>query len=333
MSPNRKAGLDDRDRGELLMPTDVFVGIDVSKSSLDIGVLPSGESWQEANDQKAVTRLTQRLLEFAPKLIVIEATGGLEIPLAAALAGAGLPVVIVNPRQVREFARAIGRLAKTDRIDACILALFGERVRPQLKPLPDDVAQAFDALLARRRQLVGMLAEEKTRLQQARSRPVRSGIQRHIRWLERELQDVERNLTGSVRHSPLWKAKDDLIQSVPGAGRVLSFTLLADLPELGRLNGKQIASLVGVAPHPADSGSIRGKRIIWGGRACVRQVLYMAALAASRFNPVFRAFYQRLVTSGKPPKVALVACMRKLLVVLNAIVRDGIPWNPANAKF
>jgi len=315
------------------MNTDVFVGIDVSKASLEVGVLPSGESWRETNDHKSVVRLTQSLLEHAPRIVVIEATGGLEIPLAAALAGAGLPAVIVNPRQVREFARATGRLAKTDKIDAFILALFGERVRPELRPLPDDLAQAFDALLARRRQLVSMLAEEKTRLQQARSRPVRNGIQRHIRWLERELQDVERNLTDSVRHSPMWRAKDNLIQSVPGAGRVLSFTLLADLPELGRLNGKQIASLVGVAPHPADSGSIRGKRIIWGGRASVRQVLYMAALAASRFNPVFRAFYQRLVTSGKPPKVALVACMRKLLVVLNAIVRDGIPWNPGVANF
>jgi transposase len=314
------------------MNTDVFVGIDVSKSSLDIAVSPSGESWQEANDHKSLVRLTQRLLEPAPKLIVIEATGGLEIPLAAALAGAGLPVVIVNPRQVREFARATGRLAKTDKIDAFILALFGERVRPELRPLPDEVAQAFDALLARRRQLVGMLAEEKTRLQQARSGPVRQGIQRHIRWLERELHDVERNLTDSVRQSPLWRAKDDLIQSVPGAGRVLSFTLLADLPELGQLSGKQIASLVGVAPHPADSGSIRGKRVIWGGRPTVRTVLYMAALAACRFNPVFRGFYQRLLTSGKPPKVAIVACMRKLIVVLNAIVRDGIPWNPVMPK-
>lgn len=314
------------------MQTEVFVGIDVSKSGLDVGVLPSGEGRHETNDQQSISQLIQRLLELAPKLIVIEATGGLEIPLAAALAGANLPVVIVNPRQVREFARAIGRLAKTDKIDAFILALFGERVRPPIRPLPDDVAQAFDALLARRRQLVGMLAEEKTRLQQARSRQVRNGIQRHIRWLERELHDVERNLTDSVRQSPLWRAKDDLIQSVPGAGRVLSFTLLADLPELGRLNGKQIASLVGVAPHPADSGTIRGKRITSGGRASVRQVLYMAALAAARFNPVFRAFYQRLVSSGKPPKVALVACMRKLLVVLNAIVREGVPWHPATTK-
>ena len=314
------------------MNTDVFVGIDVSKASLEVGVSPSGESWQETNDHKSVVRLTQRLLEHAPKIVVIEATGGLEIPLAAALAGAGLPAVIVNPRQVREFARATGRLAKTDKIDAFILALFGERVRPALRPLPDDVAQPFDALLARRRQLVSMLAEEKTRLQQARSRPVRNGIQRHIRWLERELQDVERNLTDSVRHSPMWRAKDNLIQSVPGAGRVLSFTLLADLPELGHLSGKQIASLVGVTPHPADSGSIRGKRIIWGGRPAVRQVLYMAALAACRFNPVFRAFYHRLLSSGKPPKVAIVACMRKLIVILNAIVRDGVPWKPAMAN-
>lgn len=314
------------------MRTDVFVGIDISKERLDVGMLPSGESWQEANEQMAIARLAQRLIALAPKLIVIEATGGLEIPVAAALGSPGLPVVIVNPRQVREFARATGRLAKTDKIDALVLALFGERVRPELRPLPDEQAQAFDALLARRRQLVGMLAEEKTRLQQARSRPVRSGIQRHIRWLEHELHDVERNLTDSVKQSPLWRAKDDLIQSVPGAGRVLSFTMLADLPELGRLNRKQIASLVGVAPHPADSGSIRGKRIVWGGRAAVRRVLYMAAVAACRVNPVFRAFYRRLIAAGKPSKVALVACMRKLLTVLNAIVRDGVPWNPAVAS-
>lgn len=310
------------------MPAEIVVGIDVSKAQLEVGVLPTGEVWQTGNETLAISELASRLLELAPKLVVMEATGGLEIPVAAALSRAGLPIVVVNPRQVREFARAMGRLAKTDRIDALMLALFGERVRPERRPLPDDLAQAFDALLARRRQLVLILAEEKNRLQQARSREVRSGIQRHMRWLEGEIKSVERGLTDSVRKSPIWRAKDDLLRSVPGVGRVTSFTALAELPELGRLNRKQIASLVGVAPHACDSGTLRGKRIIWGGRAAMREALYMAALAASRFNPALRAFYQRLLASGKPRKLALVACMRKLLTILNAIIRDGQPWNP-----
>jgi transposase len=314
------------------MPSDVFVGIDVSKAWLDVGVLPSGELWRVSNEPKPIPKLIERLLKLTPKLVVMEATGGLEVALAAALCRAGLPVVIVNPRQVREFARATGKLAKTDKIDALMLALFGERVRPELRPLPDDVAEAFDALLARRRQLVVMLVEEKNRLQQARSREVRNGVQRHIRWLEHEIRDVERGLTEQVRQSPVWKAKDDLLQSVPGVGRVMSFTALAELPELGRLNRKQIASLVGVAPHACDSGTLRGKRITWGGRAPVRTALYMAALAACRFNPVFHTFYQRLLAAGKPRKVAIVACMRKLLTTLNAIVRDRCPWNPTPAN-
>ena len=310
------------------MSPEIVVGIDISKTHLDFGTLPSGEVWRESNEPTAIAHVAKRLVELAPKLIVMEATGGLEIPVAAALSRAGLPVVVVNPRQVREFARATGQLAKTDRIDALILALFGDRVRPEVRPLPDDLARAFDALLARRRQLVVILAEEKTRLKQARSRPVTTGIQRHIRWLEKEIKDVERDLTKNVRESPVWRAKDNLLRSAPGVGPIMSFTILADLPELGRLNRKQIAALVGVAPHAADSGTLRGKRIIWGGRACVRQPLFMAALAACRSDPGFRAFHQRLVTSGKPPKVALVACMRKLLTVLNAMVRDATPWNP-----
>lgn len=314
------------------MSDEVFVGIDVSKAQLDVAVLPSRETWRVENEPASLRRLSRRLKELAPKLIVMEATGGLEIPAAAVLSRAGLPVVIVNPRQVREFARAIGQLAKNDRIDALTLALFGERVRPEIRPLPDELAQAFDALLARRRQLVAMLAEEKTRLQQARSREVRGGIQRHIRWLEHEIDDTERGLTDSVRHSPIWRAKDDLLRSAPGVGPITSFTVLADLPELGRLNRRQIASLVGVAPHPADSGTLRGKRVTWGGRAHVRRVLYMAALAACHSNSTFRAFYQRLLNAGKPRKVAIVACMRKLLSVLNAILRDGAPWDPTLAR-
>jgi transposase len=314
------------------MSPEVTVGIDISKAHLDVAVLPSGEQWRESNEATGLARLTRRLVELAPRLIVMEATGGLETPVAAHLGQAGLPVVIVNPRQVREFARATGKLAKTDKIDALILALFGERVRPEIRPLPDDLARAFEALLARRRQLVAMLAEEKTRLRQAPSDPVATGIKRHIRWLEQEIRDVERDLNNSVRHSPVWRAKDNLLRSAPGVGSTTSFTLLANLPELGRLNRKQIAALVGVAPHPADSGTLRGKRIIWGGRAHVRQVLFMAALAATRSDPNLRAFHHRLIASGKPPKVAVVACMRKLLTALNAIVRDGTPWNPALSR-
>jgi transposase len=314
------------------MSDESFVGVDVSKEWLDVGVVPSGETWQTGTNAKSLAELSERFRLRAPKLVVLEATGGLEIPVAAALGRAGLPVVIVNPRQVRDFARATGRLAKTDKIDALTLALFGERVRPEIRPLPDDVSQAFEALLARRRQLVAMMAEEKNRIQQARSREVQKGIQRHIRWLEGEIKDVERGLSDAVRKSPLWRAKDELMRSVPGVGDVLSHTMLAEVPELGRLNRKQIAALVGVAPHAADSGTLRGKRIIWGGRASVRHVLYMAAVAACRFNPVVQAFYRRLLAAGKPRKVALVACMRKLLVVLNAIVRDGSPWNPLHAR-
>jgi len=314
------------------MSAEIMVGGDVSKAQLEIGVVPSGEVWQEANEPTAISRLGKRLLRLAPKLVVMEASGGFEIAVVAALARAGLPVVIVNPRQVREFARATGRLAKTDRIDALILALFGDRVRPEVRPLPDDVAQGFEALLARRRQLVAILAEEKTRLKQARSRAVAEGIRRHIRWLENEIKDVERDLTKSVRDSPVWKAKDNLLRSAPGIGRIVSFTLLGNLPELGRLNRKQIAALAGVAPHAADSGTLRGRRIIWGGRASVRQSLFMAVLAGCRCDPGLRAFHDRLISSGKPPKVALVACMRKLLTVLNAMVRDATPWKPAVAE-
>jgi len=314
------------------MSAEIMVGVDISKAHLDVAVLPTGEQWQEANELTAINRLAKRLLKLGPKLIVMEATGGLEILVAACLGRAGLPVVIVNPRQVREFARATGQLAKTDKIDARILALFGERVRPEVRPLPDAVARAFEALLARRRQLVAMLAEEKNRSAQAQSRPVATGIQRHIRWLEQEIKDVERDLTKSVRESSVWRAKDNLLRSAPGVGSTTSFTLLANLPELGHLNRKQIAALVGLAPHAADSGTLRGKRIIWGGRACVRQPLFMAALAACRSDPGFRAFHHRLVASGKPPKVAIVACMRKLLIVLNAMLRDGTPWNPAFSR-
>ena len=303
-----------------------FVGVDVSKLQLDVAVRPSGELWQFGYDDRGVAALIKRLMPLQPQLVILEATGGLEAPLVAALSHAGLPVVIVNPRQVRDFARATGRLAKTDKIDAHVLALFGERVQPEVRPLPDETALAFHALLTRRRQIIGMLTEEKQRLSQAPKGPLRTGIAKHVRWLEREIKAVDSDLNDTLTKSPIWRAKDALLQSAPGVGRVFSFTLLAGLPELGRINRKEIAALVGVAPHACDSGSMRGRRMIWGGRAAVREVLYMSTLAATRFNPVVRAFYKRLLDAGKPKKLALIACMRKLLVILNVMVRENTPW-------
>lgn len=257
---------------------------------------------------------------------MLEATGGFEHVIVAAVASAGLPVVVANPRQVRDFGRAIGQLAKTDRIDAALLALFAERVRPEPRPLPDAAAQALEAVLTRRRQLLEMLTAERNRLGFARAPQIRRGIQQHIRWLERQLVDVDRDLAHAIQASPVWRATEDLLRSVPGIGPIVSRTLIGELPELGRLSRKQIAALVGVAPLARDSGTLRGKRLIWGGRAAVRAVLYMGALVATRHNPVIRAFYQKLRTAGKPAKVALTACMRKLLVILNAMVRTETPW-------
>jgi transposase len=303
----------------------VCVGIDVSKATLDLALRPTGERWTVANEAAAIEALAQDLRPHAPSLIVLEATGGFEHAVVAALAAAGLPVIVANPRQVRDFARATGQLAKTDAIDAEVLALFAERVRPEPRPLPDEAAQALDALLTRRRQLLDMLVAEKNRLGFARA-VVRRGITQHIHWLERRLGDVDHELGQMIEQSPVWRATDDLLQSVPGVGPVLSRTLLGELPELGRLNRKQIAALVGVAPLARDSGTLRGKRMVWGGRAPLRAVLYMGALVATRWNPVIRVFYQRLRAAGKPKKVALVACMRKLLTILNATARTGTSW-------
>jgi transposase len=308
----------------------VFVGIDVAKATLDLALRPSGERWTVANEEAAIHALVQALRPRAPTLVVLEATGGFEHAVVAALAAVGLPVVVANPRQVRDFARATGQLAKTDAIDAQILALFAERVRPEPRALPDEAVQALDALLTRRRQLLEMLVAEKNRLGFAQP-PVRRGITQHIRWLERRLADVDHDLAEMIEASPVWRAKDDLLQSVPGVGPVLSRTLLGELPELGLLNRKQIAALVGVAPLARDSGTLRGKRLIWGGRAPIRTVLYMSALAGARHNPVLRAFYLRLRAAGKPAKVALTACMRKLLTILNAMVRSNTHWQQAGA--
>ncbi|MGH7630129.1 MAG: IS110 family transposase [Gemmatimonadales bacterium] len=309
----------------------VCVGIDVAKATLEVAVRPSGARWQVANDEAALPALVSQLRTLAPTLIVLEATGGFEHAAAAALAAAHLPVVIANPCQVRHFARATGQLAKTDGIDAAVLALFAERVRPAPRPLPDAAAQALDAVLTRRRQLVEMLTAERNRLGFARASSVGQGITQHIRWLERQLGDVDHELGQLIEQSPLWRAQDNLLQSVPGIGPIVSRTLLGELPELGRLNRKEIAALVGVAPLVRDSGTLRGRRLVWGGRAPVRAVLYMGALVATRWNPVIRAFYGRLRAAGKPAKVALVACMRKLLIILNAMVRTNTRWQAQRA--
>jgi len=305
----------------------LFIGIDVAKAQLEFACRPSGETGTVPNVDEGIRELVTRCQALTPTLMVLEATGGYEAALVAALATAGLPVVVANPRQVRDFAKATGQLAKTDALDAQVLALFAERVRPVPRPLPDAAIQALDALLTRRRQLVEMLTAERNRLLLARS-AVRRDLQQHIRFLERRLREADDDLHTAVKASPAWRVKDDLLQSVPGVGRVVSLTLLAELPELGRLSHKEIAALVGVAPLNRDSGTLRGKRLVYGGRAPVRAVLYMAALVASKCNPVIRAFYLRLRAAGKPAKLALTACMRKLLTILNAIARDGTPWQP-----
>ena len=308
----------------------IFVGIDVSQARLDMAVRP-GASFSITHTESAIVTLVQQLRALSPTLIVLEATGGMEIPLTSALATAGLPVVVVNPRQVRDFAKACGHLAKTDALDAQVLAQFAEVMRPQPRPLPDAEARALAALLTRRRQLVEMLTAEKNRLLSAAT-PIRKRLRTHITWLERELQHTNTNLAEAIRQSPVWREKDELLQSVPGVGPVVTSTLLASLPELGILTHKQIAALVGVAPLNRDSGTLRGRRTVWGGRARVRAVLYMSAIVAARFNPVIRAFYQRLCATGKAKKVALTACMRKLLTILNAMLKHRTPWRQGETQ-
>lgn len=304
----------------------IFVGIDVSKARLDVAVRPSGQSESVSNDQAGIKALVKRLGEIHPSLIVLEATGGIERSLTRGLASAELPVVVVNPRQVRDFAKATGQLAKTDGIDAVVLARFAEAVRPALRPLPDEVTLELRALIARRRQITEMIVAERNRLSGV-SKAIRKRIDAHIRWLEAELERADNDLDQSIRQSPIWRENEDLLRSVPGIGPVISRTLLAELPELGELNRKQIAALVGIAPLNCDSGTLRGRRVIWGGRASVRAVLYMAALVASRRNAVIRAFYKRLRNAGKPSKVALVACMHKLLTILNSMIKHKTRWS------
>ncbi|MDA0265219.1 MAG: IS110 family transposase [Chloroflexi bacterium] len=306
----------------------VFIGIDVSKNRLDVAARPTGDVWQVPNDAGGIGELTEGLVGMGPSLVVLEATGGLERALAAELASAGLPVAVVNPRHVRDFARAAGNLAKTDTLDAQVLARFGQAMEPEPRPIPDADAQELQALVGRRRQLVEMITAEKNRRRTVIAR-IRPQLEEHIQWLEKNLNDLDQDLDGFIRSSPMWRTKERIIRSVPGVGPVLSATLLASLPELGALSRGQIAALAGVAPFNRDSGTLRGKRTVWGGRRRVRAVLYMAALVAARYNPVIKDFYQRLCSTSKPKKVALTACMRKLLVILNSMVKHGRDWQPS----
>jgi transposase len=309
----------------------VFVGIDVSKARLDIAVRPAETISSVPHDEAGMATVVEQLRHMQPTLVVLEATGGLEVVLSGALAAAGVRVVVVNPRQVRDFAKATGRLAKTDALDAQVLAQFADAVRPAVRPLPEASTQELAALLARRRQLVEMLTAEKNRLGRA-PRRIDRDIRTHIAWLERQVAQLETDLTRAIHASPIWQEKDEWLQSMPGVGPVLATTLLASLPELGTLNRRQIAALVGVAPLNRESGRWRGKRIVWGGRPAVRAVLYMGALVAARHNPVLKAFYQRLRQAGKAPKVALTACMRKLLTTLNAMLKHRTSWRGISAQ-
>jgi transposase len=306
-----------------------FVGVDVSKSRLDVAVRPSGVSRSFENTDEGIAALIECVQPLGVALLVVEATGGLEAGLVGELASL-VPVAVVNPRQVRDFAKAIGRLAKTDRIDAEVLAHFAEAVRPEIRPLKDDETKLLAAVVTRRRQLRGMIVAETNRLATA-PKELRKGIEKHVDWMRRELRLLERDLDDTIKSSPVWREKEDLLRSVKGVGSISAATMLAELPELGTLDRKQIAALVGVAPLNRDSGTMHGKRTVWGGRASTRAVLYMATLSAKKHNPAIAAFYRRLVDAGKPKKVALVAAMRKLLTILNAILRDRRPWGPVEA--
>jgi len=304
----------------------IFVGIDVSKAQLDVAIRPTGETLSVANDKAGIKALVKRLAKIQPGLVVLESTGGLERQILCAVVSAELPAVRVNPRQVRDFAKATGQLAKTDSIDAAILAHYAQAVRPQLRPLPDAVAMELRALSARRRQLIEMIVMEKNHLATA-AKAVAKDITEHIGGLEQKLQGVDTDIDGLIEQSPIWKEHEDILRSAPAIGPVTSRTLLAELPELGTLDRKQIASLVGLAPFNRDSGTLKGRRSIWGGRASVRCALYMAALVATRCNPVIGGFYKRLKAKGKPFKVALVACMHKLLTILNAMIKHKSRWS------
>jgi transposase len=309
--------------------TPSFIGIDVSKDRLDVHVRPSNRAFAVARTSTGLEQLTTELRAVAPALIVLEATGGFELTVAAALAGAGLPLAVVNPRQIRDFARATGQLAKTDALDAQVIALFAERIRPEPRPLADADSQTLADLIARRRQVIEMIGMETNRNRQARNQRIQGTIKATLKTLETQLAKLDREINDTVKGSPVWRAADDLLTSVPGIGNVTAHTLIADLPELGQLDRRCIAALVGVAPINRDSGQMRGRRTIAGGRTKVRNALYMATLSAIRWNPIIRAHYKSLVERGRPKMVALVACMRRLLGILNAIIRTKTPWHSA----
>jgi transposase len=311
------------------MDTSVVVGIDVSKDRLDVHVLPSGEAFFEANDAAGVEKLAGRLAELCPKIVALEATGGFEILAASALSAAGLPMAVVNPAQVRSFADALGKRAKTDPIDAAVIAHFAVTARVKARPLADEQTRLFADLVARRRQITIMIVAEEARLRRAANRQLKKSIARLLTALRRELKNIDAELDGQIRISPAWRTKEDLMSSVPGVAKRISRTLIAGLPELGSLDRRQIASLVGLAPFTRQSGKWRGKSFISGGRASVRAALFMGALVASRRNPVLKAFRDKLVAQGKPKIVAIIATARKLLTILNAIIRDQKPWQSA----
>ncbi len=309
---------------------ETFVGIDVSKGTLDLCIEPAGETLHVEYDDKGISQVVKRLVEVSPTLIVMEATGGLEMRLAGELSAKSLPVAIINPRQARDFAKATGQLAKTDSVDAAILAAFARAIRPAVRPIKDADTRALDDLVTRRRQLVDMRVQETLRLGTA-SKIQKKSLAAHITWLNKRITDLDDEMTKRLRASSVWKSKDDLLRGIPGVGDVTSLTMLAKCPELGQLNRREIAALTGVAPLAKDSGKHRGKRFIWGGRADVRAVLYMATISAMRFNSRIKPFAERLKQAGKPGKVIIVACMRKLLTIMNTILKNNTPWSPQNA--
>lgn len=313
------------------MIVEKFVGIDVSKSTLDVCIEPAAQTLHVIYDEAGISQVACCLEEISPTLIVIEATGGLEVRIATELASLGLPVAVINPRQARDFAKATGQLAKTDQVDAAVLAAFAKVIRPQARPLKDADTRALDDMVSRRRQLIDIRVQETLRLGTAASKPMKKSLKQHIAWLDKRIAEVDSDLTKQLRKSDVWCAKDDLLRGIPGVGAVTTRTMLAKCPELGALNRRQIAALAGVAPLANDSGKHRGKRFTWGGRADVRAVLYMAAVSAIRCNDTIKAFAERLKKAGKPPKVVIVACMRKLLTIMNTMLKNNTPWDPKNA--
>lgn len=312
--------------------TEQWVGIDVSKATLDVYLEPSGQQWCSANTEAGISEIIQALDCVEVALVVLEATGGMEQAVTQALSQAGIAVVVTNPRRVRDFAKALGKLAKTDRIDAQVLARYGQAVRPEVRTLASEVAKELQELVTRRQQLVEMVSAERNRNSSARTPRSQAQIARHIEWLQEEIKSLDAQIQAQLNQSQQWQQQQAILQSVPGVGVVTASTLIALLPELGQLSRQQIAALVGVAPINCDSGKMRGKRFVMGGRSAVRSVLFMAALVATQFNPVIQAFYHRLLAQGKAKKVALVACMRKLLVMLNAMLKHNQPWNPPSEQ-